>query len=103
MGKIKLLHQEVQERHLCIKYKPEPDRRQRRHSKHTTGRPQKCLNVEVGRVVPMAKTTLNIPYRLTTEMGRNVEVAHAKAKVKDYIKCTLQADHGNGGIGRLRE
>ena len=26
-----------------------------------------------------------------------------KANGKDDIKCTLQADHGNAGIGRLRE
>ena len=34
------------------------------------GRPQKCLNVEVGRVVPMAKTTLNVPPADHTNVAR---------------------------------
>ena len=49
-----------------------------------------------------AKTTLNVPYRLTTEMGEcpgvRIVPACPKAKAKYDIKCTLQADHRNGGM-----
>ena len=46
----------------------------------------------------LAKTTLNVLYRLTTEMGecRGCENSTGMPS-KDDIKCTLQADHRNGG------
>ena len=77
-------------------------------------------NVEVGRIVGMPqgqgqRLTLNVLYRLTTEMGeRNVVLAHLPTPyqlttemgerqgwAQQAIKCTLQADHRNGGMSRL--
>ena len=74
---------------------------------HRNGGMSRCEN-STG-MPTLAKTTLNVLYRLTTEMG-NVEVARMrivpacpKAKGKEDIKCTLQADHRNGGRARLQE
>ena len=56
------------------------------------GRPQKCLNVEVGRVAPMAKTTLNVHKRPSTESSpgsestSDVRQQRRHSKVRRHLK-----------------
>ena len=64
-------------------------------------------NVEVAEnstgMPTLAKRTLNVLYRLTTEMGeeRGENSTSMPTPGKDDIKCTLQADHRNAGRARL--
>ena len=52
--------------------------------------PKGIICIELGELSNLGCMTFNC-YFILTEPS------------KDDIKCTLQADHGNGGIGRLRE